>query len=258
MKVFFDSNVWRLIVTPSIFKNEKSIGSFKIIRQAIVDKKIQPFISKTTFTLEAIKKTDRKNILGNKKLKIITNVSSQDGNKITTGFTIGGNKIIDFSNNPILKRHYEDAYTLGFKVVGLARIGMLNNDDIENMTYKFEDHDFHLYMEKAGEIVRRIEEAGAGKSHLDKIGQKYHHLTFEGIKIAPESEKMNIDKATAEWADGDSVASSIALGCDYFCTRDVAKGAGNLSVFSMQNLRWLSEDYNFNSIAPEDLALKFL
>lgn len=258
MKVFFDSNVWRIIVTPDVFKNEKSIESFKSIRKAIIDKKIQPFISKTTFTLEAIKKVDRKNILGDRKLKVTTNESIQDGNKITTKFTLGGDKTINFSNNPVLKKHYEDAFELGFKIVGLARIGMLNNDEIDNMTYKFEDTDFHAYMEKAGEIVRRIEDAGAGKAHLDKIGKKYHHLTFEGIKKAPETEKGNIDKATAEWADGDSVASSIALGCDFFCTRDVAKGAGNLSVFSKTNLKWLSEEYNFDIILPEDLATKLI
>ncbi|OQC44060.1 MAG: hypothetical protein BWX59_02123 [Bacteroidetes bacterium ADurb.Bin028] len=77
---------------------------------------------------------------------------------------------------------------------------------------------------------------------------------MKGLKSAPESDRNKIAKAAAEWADGDSVAISIALGCDYFCTRDQAKGAGNKSVLSAANLAWLSADYCFKTILPEDLA----
>ena len=38
---------------------------------------------------------------------------------------------------------------------------------------------------------------------------------------------------TAEWADGDSVASHIAVNGDYFCTNDSAKKAGSNSVLSI-------------------------
>ncbi|GAI59278.1 unnamed protein product, partial [marine sediment metagenome] len=67
-------------------------------------------------------------------------------------------------------------------------------------------------------------------------------------------DRKKIAKAAAEWADGDSVAISIALGCDYFCTRDQAKGAGSKSVLSQENLEWLKADYGFKTITPEELA----
>ena len=77
---------------------------------------------------------------------------------------------------------------------------------------------------------------------------------MKGLKSAPEADRNKIAKAAAEWADGDSVAISIALGCDYFCTRDQAKGAGSKSILSQVNLTWLKNDYGFETILPEDLA----
>lgn len=40
MKVTFDSNTWRPIVSPEIFLNDPDIIAFKTIRQAILDGEI--------------------------------------------------------------------------------------------------------------------------------------------------------------------------------------------------------------------------
>ena len=60
------------------------------------------------------------------------------------------------------------------------------------------------------------------------IGIRYHQLLAEAV-------------------DGDAVATSIGLGCDYFCTRDEAKSAGAKSVLSKANLSWLQSDYGFKT-----------
>jgi len=74
--------------------------------------------------------------------------------------------------------------------------------------------------------------------------------------LAPNHEEGNIAKAIAEWADGDSVAAHIAIDGNYFCTRDTAKKAGDKSIFSINNLKWLEECYDFEIITPEELAQK--
>lgn len=59
MKIIFDSNVWQIVTLPSDFPNEPLIADFIKINQAIIDKKIVPFLSETVFTIEAIRKVER-------------------------------------------------------------------------------------------------------------------------------------------------------------------------------------------------------
>lgn len=256
MKIFFDSNVWRPIVTPKKFPNEKSINDFELIRQFISLKKITAFISKTTFTLEAIRKNDRKNVFGNRHI-IGESVGEHSNEKVLKNkIKLGGSFNTDFSSNPVLKEHFIDAKKIGFEIVSLPRLGMLNNSDINSLNYyQFSDTDaFWSYANAASKIVEEIEDRRAGKYHFDKISQKYDPVSPKGILKAPIEDSQLISKAVAEWADGDSVSSSIAIGCDYFCTRDYAKGAGDSSIFSKRNLEWLSETYGFRAISPEELA----
>jgi len=256
MKIIFDSNVWRIIVTPNKFPNEPLIEDFKKIRKAIQDGKIDPYLSETVFTIEAIKRTERKSTIGNKKAKIDTKEESMDSGFIGMTFSIGPGKGINFDNNPILKNHFDDAINLRFKITRLPRIAGFINEEIEKARYIQTGDELKNYLYNVFEVVRKIEDKGAGIAHIQQIGLKYDTIWFKGIKSAPEHEMGNIAKAAAEWADGDSVAVCIALGCDYFCTRDQAQAAGSQSVLSTQNLKWLNKDYGFEIISPEDLANK--
>lgn len=256
MKITFDSNVWRFIVSPDIFPNEPSLEKFKKIRKGIIDGRIDPYISETVFTIEAIKRTERKDVIGNKKAKIETTEDVADSGYIGMTFSIGSSRGLNFDNNPILKKHFDDAIRLGFKITRLPRIAGFTNEEIENVRFIQSGDELKRYIDKVFEVGTKIENNGAGISHIQDIGLRYDSLWFKGIKEAPEHEKGNIAKAAAEWADGDSVAVSIALGCNYFCTRDQAQAAGVNSVLSKQNLTWLNNDYGFEIISPEDLADK--
>lgn len=52
------------------------------------------------------------------------------------------------------------------------------------------------------------------------------------------------------------MACHIALGGDYFCTRDSAQKAGSNSILGKENLEWLEEQFGFVSITPEELSQK--
>lgn len=254
MKITFDSNVWRIIATPDNFLNEPSINDFRAIRKGIKDGKIDPYISETVFTIEAIKRTERKKVIGNKRAKIDTKEDAQDSGFIGMTFTIGPSKGLNFDNNPILKAHFDDAVNIGFKITRLPRIAGFTNEEVEKVRFNLSGDALKNYLDKVFEVESKIEANGAGISHIKKIGENYDKIWFNGIKSAPEHEKGNIAKAAAEWADGDSVAVCIALGCDYFCTRDQAQAAGMQSVLSSQNLTWLKNDYGFEIVSPENLA----
>lgn len=257
MKIIFDSNVWQIVVIPDDYQDESSLNDFKKIHQAIIDKRIEPFLSETVFTIEAIRKVERQDFFSSTKAKI--DVKEKDGkdNSVSLEFSIGPNEddAIDFDDRPILKKYFDEAIKIGFKIARLPRIGGLVNPEVDAVSFKQEDEDLSNYLDKVFEVGRKIENEGAGMTQIKEIGEQYGNpVWMKGLKNTPESDRKKIAKAAAEWADGDSVAISIALGCDYFCTRDQAKGAGSKSVLSQQNLAWLNTDYGFQTITPEELA----
>ncbi len=253
MKIMFDSNVWRIVSTPSKFPKEKSINDFQKIREAIVAGKIDPYISETAFTIEAIKKVHRKAAIAKKKLRIETETTEKDGG-VSLFITIGPSAGSKFDLNPILKNHFEDAVKLGFKIVRLPRIGSFFNIDVDKNRYILPPSELEGYQKKVFDIAGQIESYNAGFAHLKSIAANYGNGLTDGMSKAPASEEQNIIKAVAEWADGDSVAISIALACDYFCTRDKAKKGGVNSVLSTSNIAWLKREHDFKVISPEDLA----
>ncbi len=257
MKIIFDSNLWQIVTIPNDFPDEPSLADFKKIHQAIVDKKIEPYLSETIFTIEAIRKVERQDFFSSTEAKIDFKESATDDGNISLGFTIGPNEedAIDFMTRPILKKYFDEAIKLSFKISRFPRIGGLVNPEVEAVRYKLTNIKLSQYLEKVFEVGRKIEAADAGMEQIKAIGNQYGNLSWmKGLKSAPESDRNKIAKAAAEWADGDSVAISIALGCDYFCTRDQAKGAGSKSILSQANLTWLNNDYGFKTILPEDLA----
>lgn len=257
MKIIFDSNVWQIVTIPNDFPNEPFLVEFKKIHQAIIDNKIEPFLSETVFTIEAIRKVERQDFFSSTEAKIDFKESATEDGHISLGISIGPNEedAIDFATRPILKKYFDEAIKLGFKIARFPRIGGLVNPEVEAVRFKQTDPELSLYLEKVFEVGRKIEAADAGMELIKAIGNQYGNPSWmKGLKSAPEADRNKIAKAAAEWADGDSVAISIALGCDYFCTRDQAKGAGSKSILSQVNLTWLKNDYGFETILPEDLA----
>lgn len=250
----FDSNIWQIVVSPEKYTKDPHVDKFRVIHNAILQKKIIPFLSETIFTLEAIKKIERQNFFAQISPKIVVNNKIKN-DIIISSISLGPNEkdAINFDNRPILKSFFEDAIRIKFNIVRLPLMGGLVNPDVDKVLYK--PNDLDSYHNRVFEIVEKIENAGAGKAQIKEIGGHYGSGNFmTELKKAPESDWKKIAKAAAEWADGDSVAISIALDCNYFCTRDTARGAGSKSVLSKANLEWLKDEYNFETITPEKLA----
>ena len=255
MKIFFDSNVWQIICLPQDFPDEILIDDFVKIRQAIIEKKIEAFLSETIFTIESIRKLDRKKYLSGRKPKFEYVDKVVDDNTMHTSITIGPGDSINLSQTPILKKYFDAAVALGFKIVSLPRFGGMVNEDVDAVRHIPEKIDYDEFLENVAAVVQKIESLGAGMSQIESIGRLYDSNNWQkGLKNAPEQDTKKIIKAASEWSDGDSVAISIGLSCNYFCTRDQAKNSGPKSVLSKSNLKWLKIDYNFKTILPQDLA----
>lgn len=255
MIITFDSNVWRKVASPDNFPKDPINPDYRIIRKAIDDGKIKAFLSETIFTLEAIKKKDRKQFFKDYKADFKTDITEGDDGSIKMSFTIGPNENAHPGLNDLLKEHFADAVKLGFNIIHLPRIAGITNKEIESLKFKMKEEELSKYLDKVFEVGKRIKELKAGDYGIEQIGLKYHSDGWMlGLGNAPDSENGVIAKAVAEWADGDSVASHIAVNGDYFCTNDRAKKAGSNSVLSAKNVEILYEEYKFRKITPTELA----
>jgi hypothetical protein len=250
MKIMFDSNVWQKVISPEKYMEEPDC--FEIINNSIVDKRIKPYLSETIFTLESIIGKERREFFGDVELKITIKESVCNG-VVNGEITISSNpdNSVNFNDNPILKSYFEKAIKLNFKIVGFPRLGKIKNIELEGYVTREDDKTIDYMCE----IETQISNRSAGFYFIENLVKNCTGSNIsEKIKQLPKSDRSKVKKAVAEWADGDSVACCIALNCDYFCTRDLAKGAGGKSVLSEENLKWLSEKYGFKTISPEELG----
>ena len=94
MKIIFDSNVWQIVTVPDDYPDELSLDDFRKIHQAIKDKRIEPFLSETVFTIEAIRKVERQDFFSSTKAKIDVKEKSGKDNSVSLEFSIGPNEMM--------------------------------------------------------------------------------------------------------------------------------------------------------------------
>jgi hypothetical protein len=68
------------------------------------------------------------------------------------------------------------------------------------------------------------------------------------------TEQKKINRAVAEWADGDSVAAHYGYGIDLFCSEDFGKNASPASVFDDDSRAWLTEVFGIRFVTLGQLA----
>jgi hypothetical protein len=258
MRVTFDSNVWRPIVTPHKFPQDAAQPDFQAILASIKSGQIKAFLSETTFTLEAVERKNRKAFFGAYKLKARISEQESDDGSVRLQINLAPDPSLHAKNSFHLTTHWGDAQPLGFKLLRCNRLAGVVNFDVKNEDFAPDDRvEINKRQEEFGRCSRAIEAAGCGIEHLKAIGKKYSQGKpwLDGIAIAPDTEEPEIIKAVAEWADGDAVACHYAYGNDYFCTKDEAKAAGSHSILSSGNRTSLLQQFNIQFVTPARLAL---
>lgn len=250
----FDTNVFKKVSDPQ--QDDPSFSVYQKIKSCITTGEIEAFISETIFTLEGIKRKERKKTVGAVRGKINFN-ESIDGSTVTEGVTIGPKRGNDFGDNEQLRQHFVKARAAGFKIVRLPRIAGYVNEEVEPHLFKHEGENLAAFQQRAFEVAEKIEKNGAGIAPLKALGMEFNSNWQRGLAKMPDERRNKVAELVGEWADGDSVSIAIGLNCDYFCTRDMAKSTGQKSVLSAVNRTWLLADYQFQTITPEDLALLF-
>ncbi|MDD5670063.1 MAG: hypothetical protein PHN49_00310 [Candidatus Omnitrophica bacterium] len=235
IRVTFDSNVWRKVASPTNFPKEKNIAIYKNINLLIKNNRILPCLPETIFTLEAIKRTDRRTWLES---YLNSKPNAHPG------------------NTPQLSSHLQDALKLGFKLLRQPRNAGAKNPAMLEESFLSDTEISQSERQKLFfESLEQIELIGCGMHHIKNIGKEYSHgkQWLQGIKNAPANREDDIIKAIAEWADGDSVAAHIAYKNKYFCTEDKGRNEKITSVLSKTGKELFASKYGIIFVTPTEL-----
>lgn len=260
LRVTFDSNVWRIVADPGKFPREPSRACFETINQALHTNQLLACLAETIFTLEGVKRTDRKEFFASYVPAFGFVPEILPDGQMSISMSIEPDPNHHPGNNRILAAHLRDALDLGFRLLRCPRIAVFKNPDIlEHFFLADTEVPMGKRQDTFARCVREIESRGCGIAHLKEIGMQYagRNQSWQyGIANAPDGQEGRISKAFGEWADGDSVAAHIAYANRYFCTRDIAKSGGPNSILAPRNRSWLTTTYNTEFVTPEELADK--
>lgn len=263
MRVTFDTNTLADVVAPETSQRPTGAPDGTKVRAAIRAGTIQGFFCETMITLEGIKNVDRSAVFGS----TTTNAHFQhglapDGN----GVTYINMRAEQTARQPLDQRQADRflaAFELGMKLLGAPRVGMVRVDDPNGGRYVEEPEEDQIgrRLDRHNNVVTAIEARGLGCAQAQKIAGEIQaevggygsFVSFLGKPRTP-AEQGKINRAIAEWADGDSIAAHYGYNNDLFCTEDFGKGGSTASVLDDSNRQWLSETFGIRFVTLAELA----
>jgi len=241
--VTFDSNVWELIVDEN--KRNSSDQVYAILYELIHNGAITPYFFEGLATIEAIRKSERKEFYSNYREGLSMSVG---GDVVVSDIGSGGPEISDYLNRMLPK-----ALSLGFRLIKLPRIGAPRLNISEKYWAPDEKYTMSERQERSFECAQFIESLGAGKGKLLNELELSEGGLVQRTKNDSIVTNKKYSKGVGEWADGDALAASYGYGIDFFCTNDRASGAGSSSIFHTTNLEQLKQRYSVNVVSPSEL-----
>lgn len=238
--VTFDSNVWEIIVDKG--KRDRADSVYAELHALILSGKITPFFFEGIATMETVRKTDRKDYIG----------EHQIGYRLTVNGQVFSSS--QGSSPPALSSYHKEmipeALIIGFRFLRFPRIGAPSLCIEKHHWAPDEKFSLNERLNRSHECVRFIESLGAGQQVLkDHLGKGDLGLV-RNTKEDSSTSEAQYAKACAEWIDGDALAAHYGYGIDYFCTNDQGSGAGSSSIFSAQNLKKLEDRFPVNVVSP--------
>jgi hypothetical protein len=263
MRVTFDTNTLADIVSPATSQRPNGAADGAKVRAAIRTGTVQGLFCETLITLEGIKNADRSEVFGSTTLNTqYQHGVAPDGNGVTF-INIRPDQPARRPLDPRQADRFLAAFNLGMKLLGATRIGMTRVDDPDGNRYVAEPDEAQLgrRLDRHLEAVSAIEARGLGCAQAQRIAKEIRaemggydpFISYLGKPRTPV-EQRQINRAIAEWADGDSVAAHYAYGIDIFCSEDFGKSLSNPSVLDAANRVWLTKTFGIQFATLGELA----
>lgn len=261
LKVTFDKNTYEYVVCLDKDPSQMNSGEKKAylqIQNAIKNRNIQPFISETILTLEAIDRRSRKITLSRPDRFVSScNLENSTGTGFVSSVTFKPNPSLFPPSNDHFFKYLPLAIDLGFKILPNFRLGKIINPEIKSSWYHVVNGNSNLEMaNNFSEVIKFIEKNGFGFSILKN---KLMLDEFENMPWYSSLDKLDVNQKqfgnlVAEWSDADSIAIHIACGLKYFCTNDGARRDKVNSVLGKQMRTILKQKYDVEFVTPIELS----
>jgi hypothetical protein len=250
MRITFDTNALDKAVRP-----ERCPG----IHQALISGSLKGFFSDTIITLEAVENSARVQVFG--ATRSVTKVNpSEDGSRIEITHTVEQSRKPLQAGGGNLAR-VQAALQLGMRALRAPpRVGAPRLHDPQDEIYEPDGSTAQLIecQDRFSAIVVAIEARGVGHAKVRLLEEKFakRHGGPKGTWLTSlrfaqdDNERTAVNRAIAEWADGDAVAAHYAYQNDYLCSDDF----GGDSVFDRQNRSWLEDTYGIRFVRLSELA----
>jgi hypothetical protein len=264
VRITFDTNTLDRAARPARFPKDPRQPEYLKVHQALHAGKIEGFFCDTLVTLEGIQNKDRGAVFGSTDIRSQRDDSEDDTGRHVVKLTLVVEQRRRQPLHPEAAARVQAALAIGMRVLGAPRIGSPRIEDTNNAIYVFEPDEslLALRLEKFMEAARAIEARGIGAAQGISLAQQF--ATRDGVtehwylslqRASNIHEEKAVQRAVAEWADGDSIAAHIGYGRDLFCTEDQGNSAGGASIFDATNRAWLTSTFGVKFIGLSDLAL---
>ena len=141
MRVTFDSNVYRQIVSPSKFPGDAQSVDFALIHDSLEDGLIQGFLCETIVTLESVRRDDRSDYFSAAKLKVVFTEEESDDGSLKLTAAAGPNSQGHPGMPPKFGEWVNDALMLGFRLIRAPRVDVRRPSEVSDAWFAPEPHD---------------------------------------------------------------------------------------------------------------------
>jgi hypothetical protein len=279
LRVTFDTNVLDYACRPERHPKDPRRPQLSKVHDALSSGAIQGFFSVTILTIEGIMEMDRASVYESTMItkvretpKTVKNADLPgeirsfvgDSDLETHTITLRVDQPSRQQVPPEVRARVLAAHKMGMRVLkAVPRIGAYRINDPDGTFYldNGEGEALSLWIDKAQEVATAIEAKGLGMAQLKKLGlglaiSDPQSTWFSALTKAKDiHEQRKIERAFAEWADADSIASHIAYGVDVFCSDDVGNSNATNSILDAENRAWLTQSYGIQFMTFNDLLI---
>lgn len=222
LTVTFDTGALDDVLWPQSAKQPTNPADAGRIRAAVELGAIQGFFSETLITLEGIQNKDRNDVLGSARLD--QEILSTAPNTMTISLSFQQDQ------KPLHSKFAERlkaAREIGMRALMVPRLlasGRCAKDD-DGTLFKPRAN-LEQFLAKATSLRTEIGKRGFGHAAAIKLGLQFSardavsEWWYHGLLRAKDiHERRQVERAIAEWADGDSVVAHYGYGIDLFVAR---------------------------------------
>jgi hypothetical protein len=265
IRVTFDSNTLDRAVRPERYPKDSHQPEYMKVRDALSAGGLKGYFSESLITLEGIENRHRVDVMGSTRLAMqeLRPYTAEDGHEVIevpVRMEQDRHELHPEHRARILAATKLKVHALR----GPNRVGWIRVDDPDRIVFEHHEYDdaFLKALERTTAVAKAIQDRGVGQELVFKLAASFaardsvtEPWPQSLLRVRNDDDRKSVQRAIAEWADGDSVASHIGFGIDRFCSDDKGKSTGGApSILDPTHRAWLTATYGVKFFTLSELA----